>query len=76
MMFLGFILGGMTGIIFMALFSFNKISIAEEEKNNAEQRAVLHFRKLMGIDNTIKRDKNNHEYTIYTVRKIEEILKK
>lgn len=46
----------------------------KEERDNAEQRALNHFRKLYKIEQIIKEDEKNHEYTIYTVRKIKEVI--
>lgn len=74
MIILSFVLGGLVGIILMGLVSANRIGTANKEMYNAESRAVQHFTKLMNIDRTIKKDENNHEYTIYTIKKIKEIL--
>lgn len=70
------VLGFGAGLCFAGLFSIRTIEKIEELREETEQRALNHFRKLIEIENTIKNDEKNNEYTIYTVRKIKEILQK
>lgn len=74
MFYLGFITGGFIGFLLMGIVASNRVKDSEKECRNAESRALQHFRKLLNIENTIKKDERLHEYTIYTVRKIKKIL--
>ena len=41
---------------------------------NAEQRALIHFRKLYAIENIIKNDEEKHEFITETMKKIKEVI--
>ena len=45
-----------------------------EEVENAEQRALTHFRKLQQIENILRIDKNKKTPSVFIVEKIEEVI--
>lgn len=45
-----------------------------EEAENAESRAVSHFRKLMEIEQTLKKEQANKTPAVWIVKKIEDII--
>lgn len=69
-----FILGLFIGMILMAFVKAGKMAELESRMNNAESRAVIHFRKLLKIEHIIKKDEENHEFVINTMKKIKEII--
>lgn len=46
----------------------------KEKANNAEQRAVVHFRKLQEIENILGRAKINKTPSVIVVDKIKEVI--
>ena len=48
----------------------------KEKANNAEQRAVVHFRKLQEIENILGRAEINKTPSVIVVDKIKEIINK
>ena len=74
MFWVGLIIGGLVGVILMALLSAGKVNELQDESYNAELRAVTHFRKLNAIENLIKKDEENHEFVVNTIKKIKEII--
>lgn len=45
-----------------------------EDIENAELRAVTHFRKLMEIEQILKKEKINKTPAVWIVKKIEEVI--
>ena len=46
----------------------------KEKANNAEQRAVVHFRKLQEIENILGRAEINKKPSVIVVDKIKEVI--
>lgn len=46
----------------------------KEQANNAEQRAVVHFRKLQEIENILGRAEINKTPSVIVVDKIKEVI--
>ena len=46
----------------------------EREKNNAELRAVTHFRKLFAIEQIIKKAEEDKTPSVFVVDKIKEVI--
>lgn len=46
----------------------------KEKANNAEQRAVVHFRKLQEIENIVGRAEINKTPSVIVVDKIKEVI--
>jgi len=46
----------------------------KENLNNAEQRALTHFRKLQQIENILRVEKNKKTPAVFIVEKIEEVI--
>lgn len=46
----------------------------KEKANNAEQRAVIHFRKLQEIENILGRAEINKTPSVIVVDKIKEVI--
>lgn len=61
-------------IIIIALMVNSKITELEEERFNAEVRALTHFRKLFAIEHIIKEDEEKHEFITETMKKIKEVI--
>ena len=47
----------------------------KEQAENAERRALIHFRKLQAIENIIKHEEANKTPAVFIVDKIKEIIK-
>ena len=47
----------------------------KEKANNAEQRAVVHFRKLQEIENILGRAEINKTPSVIVVDKIKEVIR-
>lgn len=45
-----------------------------EDIENAELRAVTHFRKLMQIEQILKKEQENKTPAVWIVKKIEEVI--
>lgn len=63
-----------SGMFFMSVVSINKNKDILAEKENAEYRAVIHFRKLQMIENILRKDTTNKTPAVLTVEKIKEVL--
>ena len=48
----------------------------KEKANNAEQRAVVHFRKLQEIENILVRAEINKTPSVIVVDKIKEVIRR
>lgn len=48
----------------------------KEKANNAEQRAVVHFRKLQEIENILGRAEINKTPSVIVVDKIKEVIRR
>lgn len=73
-MFIMFLIGGCVGVILQGLISYYKVNQFERKSRKAKRESRQYLRKLMKIRNTIAEDTKKHEYTIYTVKKISDIL--
>lgn len=62
------------GMIFMSAVCINRRKDLLAEKENAEFRAVTHFRKLQKIENILRKDTINKTPAVLTVEKIKEAL--
>ena len=51
---------------------FNKK--VKEQAENAERRALIHFRKLQAIENIIKHEEANKTPAVFIVDKIKEVI--
>lgn len=64
----------MAGMIFMSVISINRNKYLQQEKDNAEYRATIHFRLLQKIENILRKDTINKTPAVLTVEKIKEVL--
>lgn len=62
------------GMTFMSAVSINRNKDLEDEKYNAEYRAMVHLRKLQKIENILRKDTINKTPAVLTVEKIKEAL--
>lgn len=69
-----FLMGAIIGMSLISLISEDRINELEEERFNAEVRALTHFRKLFAIENIIKKDEEKHEFITETMKKIKEVI--
>ena len=58
----------------MALAVSNKISEIEDERYNAEHRALIHFRKLQAIERILNKAEETKEPAVFIVAKIKEVI--
>ena len=77
-MLLGFLLGGIIGIVGMALLCSYKVNRLEADRNNAEVRALTHFRKLMAIEDTLRgiKETADSKEKDRLLKKIKEIIER
>lgn len=69
-----FLMGAIIGMSLISLISEDRINELEEERFNAEVRALTHFRKLFAIEHIIKEDEEKHEFITETMKKIKEVI--
>ena len=62
------------GFCFATIITSNKIKYLEEEKNNAEYRGLIHFRKIQAIENIVNECEKHKTPTILMKEKIKEVL--
>ena len=48
----------------------------KEERENAEQRALTHFRKLQSIENILMRAEIDKTPAVYIVDKVKEVIRR
>ena len=46
----------------------------KEVSMNAEQRALIHFRKLQAIERILNQDEKTKEFAVFTVKKLKEVI--
>ena len=73
-MFLGFFLGFILGLIISFICVMNDVNKVEDERHNAELRALTHFRKLFKIEQIIKESDDKKENHFITIDKIKEVI--
>lgn len=69
-----FAIGFILGIAFYAMIAICGKYDLEEEKYNAEFRAMTHFRKLFQIEQIIIKATETKEPSVITIEKIKEII--
>lgn len=46
----------------------------KEVSMNAEQRALIHFRKLQAIERILNQDEKTKEFAVFTVKQLKEVI--
>lgn len=70
----GLIVGLIIGMTLITLTVSNKISEIEDERDNAEYRATIHFRKLQAIERILNKAEETKEPAVFIVDKIKEVI--
>lgn len=73
-MLLGLLLGFVLGWIIALICIMNDLNEIENERCNAELRALTHFRKLFAIEKIIKKSELIKESYFITIGKIKEVI--
>lgn len=74
MFILGILLGIVIGMFIIALLSVDTIKQYDNERYNAENRALIHFRKLQDIERILEKAKETKEPAVFIVDKIKEVI--
>lgn len=74
MFLVGMFLGIVIGMFIIALLSVDTISQYDNERYNAENRALIHFRKLQAIERILEKAKETKEPAVFIVDKIKEVI--
>ncbi len=74
MFIIGMLLGIVMGMFIIALLSIDTIKQYDNERYNAENRALIHFRKLQAIERILEKAKETKEPAVFIVDKIKEVI--
>lgn len=74
MFMLGSLVGVIIGMTLMTLTASSKIGEIEDERYNAEHRALIHFRKLQAIERILNKAEETKEPAVFIVDKIKEVI--
>lgn len=74
MFIVGIFLGIVIGMFIIALLSVDTIKQYDNERYNAENRALIHFRKLQAIERILEKAKETKEPAVFVVDKIKEVI--
>lgn len=77
-MILGLFIGFTLGMLVMSFFASYRLNKMENDRNNAEKRALTHFEKLMAIENTLKgiKETTDSKEKDRLLKKIKEIIER